>query len=297
VPVPIISRSAWGARFERGFGPAPLPASEVWLHHSVTVAPDLVYLDPNKDGVDDDEKVAVQTLESIGEQRFGRGISYTFIVMPSGRVYEGHGVDRVGAHTGGRNSIARAICWLGNYDVYRPTEIQRRATAALLQDGAARGWWNRRTFNGGHQQAPGAQTACPGRYGMAALAEVNRLAAGPIITNINPGGTVADSPLVQDAAWRILALARLHDVQQGGPSEDDPIEFVPHYKALVGRQLAVLKNTETVTWGPTSGETNDLAGAINKLLTVQGEQTALLEANAAKLDQIIAMLESQTPSE
>ncbi|GAB3458687.1 N-acetylmuramoyl-L-alanine amidase [Actinophytocola sediminis] len=166
----IISRARWGARYQRGFGPAPLPAQEVWLHHSVTGAPaaDLAL-----------EAAAMRTLEDIGQQRFGGGISYTFAVMPSGRVYEGHGVDRQGAHTANRNSIARAIVLIGNYDTQPVTGQQITAVAALLQHGHAVGWWRAARLNGGHQQAPGAQTACPGRHAMAVIGQMNQLAAGP----------------------------------------------------------------------------------------------------------------------
>jgi hypothetical protein len=169
--VNIIERVTWGARYERGFGPAALPANEVWLHHSVTAMP------PTNATVAL-ESSAMRTLESIGEQRFGRGISYTFAVMPSGRVYDGHGVDRVGAHTANRNTIARAIVLVGNYDTERVTNAQVRSVAALLQHGYAARWWTRRTLNGGHQQAPGASTACPGRYAMSALSIINTLALG-----------------------------------------------------------------------------------------------------------------------
>ncbi|GAB3429808.1 N-acetylmuramoyl-L-alanine amidase [Actinophytocola sediminis] len=168
----IISRGRWGARYQRGFGPAPLPAQEVWLHHSVTGAPaaDLVL-----------EAAAMRTLEDIGQQRFGGGISYTFAVMPSGRVYEGHGVDRQGAHTANRNSIARAIVLAGNYDAEPVTEAQVRAVAELLQHGHAAGWWRAARLTGGHQQAPGAETACPGRHAMAVIPNINRLAGGGLI--------------------------------------------------------------------------------------------------------------------
>lgn len=176
-PLTIISRARWGARYERGFGPAPLPAQEVWLHHSVTAAP--------PDDVER-EAAAMRVLEDIGEQRFGGGISYTFAVMPSGRVYEGHGVDREGAHTAGRNSIARAIVLIGNYDTQRVTEAQVYAIAALLQHGRRHGWWRNAGLNGGHQQAPGAQTACPGRNAMAVIGRVNQLAAGAPVGDI-PG--------------------------------------------------------------------------------------------------------------
>jgi hypothetical protein len=172
----IVSRARWGALHERGFGPAPLPAAEVWLHHSVTNAPGVQL---TGDDLFQAERAAMRILEDIGEQRFGRGISYTFAVMPSGRVYEGHGVDRQGAHTKGRNSIARAIVLVGNYDTARVTNAQRHAIAELLRHGQRAGWWRHACLNGGHQQAPGAQTACPGRFARSAISDINRLAAAP----------------------------------------------------------------------------------------------------------------------
>ena len=165
----IISRETWGARHDDGFGPAPLPVGEVYLHHSVTVAPDL--LPPF-----DDDDAAVRTLEQIGEARFGRGISYTFVVTPVGRVYEGHGIARVGAHTRGRNSISRAVCLVGNYELAVPSPAMVTAVVKLLQYGHAQGWWTRARLTGGHRDAPGASTACPGRHAMAAIPEINRRA-------------------------------------------------------------------------------------------------------------------------
>ncbi|SNR33186.1 peptidoglycan recognition protein family protein [Blastococcus mobilis] len=168
--ITIIGRAQWGARHEDGGGSAPLPAKEWWLHHSVTIAPDL--LPPF-----DDDDAAVRTLEAIGEQRFGRGISYTFAITPIGRVYVGHSMNRLGAHTGGRNSIARAICFVGNYDAARPTAAQVEAAAQLLVQEYRAGRSTRYTLNGGHQQASGASTACPGRYGMEAIPAINARAA------------------------------------------------------------------------------------------------------------------------
>jgi hypothetical protein len=166
----IVSREQWGARYAAGSGPAPLPAAEVWLHHSVTIAPDLV-------PPFDDEDEAMRQLERIGQAKFGQGVSYTFAVMPTGRVYEGHGVGTVGAHTKGRNSRARAIVLVGNYDTAAPTPDQIESTAQLLVHGRLEGWWASAQLLGGHQQAPGAATACPGRYGMAAVTPINLRAA------------------------------------------------------------------------------------------------------------------------
>lgn len=166
----IISREEWGAVYEDGYGTSTIPASEVWLHHSVTIAPDL-------EPPFDDEVRAMRTLERIGEQRFGRGISYTHAVMPTGRVYEGHSVERQGAHTAGRNNIARAVVWVGNYDANRPPLPMVHSTAELLVDGWHRGWWKAPRLNGGHRQAPGASTACPGRFGMELIDDVNAKAS------------------------------------------------------------------------------------------------------------------------
>jgi len=164
--VRIIPRAEWGARFARGFGPAPLPAREVWLHHSVTAA-------PNESPPFGDDDAAVRTLEDIGQQRFGGGISYTFAITPSGRVYEGHGIDRRGAHTGGRNSVSRAICLIGNYEVSRPSQAMLDSVVELLREGVLRGWWSTPQLTGGHRDAPGASTSCPGRFAHAAIPAIN----------------------------------------------------------------------------------------------------------------------------
>jgi hypothetical protein len=174
----IISRARWGARYSAGFGPSPLPAKELWLHHSVTIAPDLVWIDADGDGVEDDEERAMRTLEGIGQQRFGGGISYTFAVMPSGRIYEGHGVSRQGAHTGGRNDIARAIVLVGDYSTRGPTDAQKRAVAWLVDHGRRQGWWTVAGLSGGHRQAPNqVATACPGDAALREIPSINRLSA------------------------------------------------------------------------------------------------------------------------
>jgi hypothetical protein len=166
----IIGRAQWGARYPAGFGPAPLPARELWLHHTAMATP------PADQDVDQDVG-DVRQIERIGQQRFGGGISYTFVVCPSGRVFEGTGVDRQGAHTKGRNSISRAIVLHGNYDVAPPTSAMLAAVADLVAQGAASHWWPAQ-LTGGHRDAPGASTACPGRYAYAQIATINAAARG-----------------------------------------------------------------------------------------------------------------------
>jgi hypothetical protein len=123
------------------------------------------------------DTLAVRQLETIGEGRFHGGISYTFAVCPSGRVFEGHGIDRRGAHTGGDNTYSRAIVLIGNYDVARPSTSMLESVAELLVEGVLRGWWGSPTLTGGHRDAPNASTACPGRNAYATIPGIN-LAAG-----------------------------------------------------------------------------------------------------------------------
>lgn len=169
----VYDRRAWGAEHPDGFGSAPLPAREVWLHHSVTGAPTV-------NASFETDVAAVRLLEQIGQARFGGGISYTFAVAPSGRIFQGHSVGRRGAHTAGRNSIARAIVLIGDYSRDRPGPAMVDAVAGLLIHGHRLGWWTAPRLTGGHRQAPGARTACPGDGGVAAVADINLAAAsGP----------------------------------------------------------------------------------------------------------------------
>jgi peptidoglycan hydrolase-like protein with peptidoglycan-binding domain len=163
----IISREQWGAKHPGGFYDRRLPITEWWLHHSVTIAPDLV------PPFDDDDR-AIRLLETIGQQRFGGGISYTYPVTPAGRVYEGHGIRRVGAHTKGHNTVGAAFCLVGNYDRVDPTDAQRHAIAEVMVDHHRRGWATRHTLNGGHRDVY--PTSCPGARGYAAIADINRRA-------------------------------------------------------------------------------------------------------------------------
>lgn len=163
----IIQRPEWGARYEDGFGPRPVGDLEVYVHHSVTVAPDLI--PPFTD-----DYAAVRTLERIGEARFGKGISYQFPITPAGLIFEGVSIDRVGAAISRYNTPTANIVFVGNYDVNNPPRKMLEAADWLLRHGVDRGWWRRPQVEGGHRDAPNSQTACPGRYAYALLDDLNR---------------------------------------------------------------------------------------------------------------------------
>ena len=171
----IIPRSEWGARYLPIWGPAPQPASELWLHHSVTIAPDL--LPPYGD-----DYAAVRTLERIGQERFGGGISYTLVFTPAGLVFEGHPIELLGSHTRNHNGAGRGLCLIGDYSVTRPTDAMLDAVSWAIRYGYERRWWTVRRLTGGHRDSqPPGYTECPGDAAEALIPEINRrVVSGPV---------------------------------------------------------------------------------------------------------------------
>jgi hypothetical protein len=161
----IISREEWGARYPDGFYDREPRNLERWLHHSVTMAPDL--LPP----FDDDFK-AIRTLESIGQSRFKGGISYTFAVTPAGLIFEGHSIGRVGSHTQNHNRRGAGIVLVGNYQNTKPTSEALEGVTWLLDFGVGQDWWDSPTLSGGHRDTKA--TACPGNEAYAMIDDINR---------------------------------------------------------------------------------------------------------------------------
>lgn len=177
----IVTRREWGAQYRDGFGYAPIPAREVWLHHTAGPA-------RNGSGI-------IRELERVGQRRFGGGMSYPFLVTPDGTPYEGLSIDRQGAHTGGRNDISRAICVVGNYENRYLTDAQFQTIVDLLREGAKRGWWVEPQLTGGHRDLKA--TACPGDHAYNVIGQINKRAASKARSSKSrmgdemPAGTIA----------------------------------------------------------------------------------------------------------
>lgn len=144
----IVARTVWGASpSSLPTTEMRLPATQVYIHHSVTEPT----LDPYAD---------MRTLEKIGLQRFGQ-FSYSYCVHPKdGLVLEGCGLRR-GAHTAQRNSTSFGICWIGNYEERSPKTQQIDATRALIDQLTRAGHLVPGADIYGHRDVD--QTACPGR--------------------------------------------------------------------------------------------------------------------------------------
>lgn len=174
--VDYIGRKTWGAQYAAGSGDRPIPCAEAWLHHTVTLAPDLAFTDLNKDSVDDDERDAMRQIERIGQSRFGAGFSYNLAIMPSGRCYVGCGVRRIGTHTGGRNTKALGIVLVGDYSKSQVPAPMRASLVEVLRDAKRLGWLKAAKLNGGHRDLK--NTGCPGDHAYALIGAVNAEAQG-----------------------------------------------------------------------------------------------------------------------
>lgn len=174
----IISRETWGARHNDGFYNRKVGRLDKWLHHSVTTQ-------LASDASASAEYREMRNLDDIGQSRFKGGISYTFVIFPSGRIYEGHSIGRVGAHTAGRNSISAGICLAGNYETNEVTAEQIASLAWLLNEGIDEGWWTEPKLDGGHRDTK--STACPGKNAYSQIPAINKRAkSGNVVPVAKP---------------------------------------------------------------------------------------------------------------
>lgn len=250
----IIWRKQWGARYGDGYGDRPLPATEAWLHHSVTIAPGLQWVDVDGDNVDDDEEHAMRTIEDIGAQRFGSayGFPYTFAVMPRGDgAYAGHAVGQMGAHTYGHNDEGIGIVLVGNYEDNQPTDAQLDAVAWLLVECKRRGWLRDARLTGGHRDVKA--TACPGRFAYESIDEINRRAAA-----------IEEDDMTPEQAHQLATIqkqvADLHSTyRKGVPKKRFPGVAFRMLKVVHDRQANMAKRI-----GELQGEADGLREALRQ---------------------------------
>lgn len=98
-------------------------------------------------------------------------IGYNFIVGEDGRVYEGRGWGRTGAHAPGFNSQSVGIAFFGTFTNGIPNAAARTAAQTLIACGVRLGHVSATYGLIGHRQ--GSATACPGN---ALFAEIQRWA-------------------------------------------------------------------------------------------------------------------------
>lgn len=141
--VVVLSRSQWGSKlphvyaWRRIFRKAKQPADTIVQHITVTTP-------------SGDFKADARTVESIGQARFGSGVSYNWLVdMKTGHVAVGQPLDAKGTHTLNdkgiagysydQNLVARAIAVIGmpGTPLSDAAELAiARLIAAMMDEGA-----------------------------------------------------------------------------------------------------------------------------------------------------------------
>lgn len=178
----IVSRTEWGAN-PRSLPTATmrLPATEVYLHHSVSTVTDYPIAD-------------MRSIERIGLTRFGQ-FSYSFVVHPhDGEIFEGCGLRR-GAHTSQKNSTSFGICWAGNYEERAPKAQQIDATRWLINELTKQGHLVPGAPIRGHRDT-GFATACPGQKLYAMLDVIRHPWQGDTTVPDDPNVHQAQAPIV-----------------------------------------------------------------------------------------------------
>ena len=169
----IRPRGFWGAAQPQGSMYDMTGVKKgVYVHHTVTALPDN-YEELGRNRTIAVEKSHMRYLQQIA---FGRGfsdISYNFVVFPSGRVYEGRGWAKVGAHNDGENSTTYGIVAVGNYETDRPTVSLIEGIVNCIRAGQANGRIAKDVWVRGHRDSDA--TACPGTYLYRRLPAIRRL--------------------------------------------------------------------------------------------------------------------------
>lgn len=154
-----------GRKHWRANAPKDTPTRDDWtggvtlvVHHTAGLAPFTL-------------EGEVQEMRGIQRQHQATNgwndIGYNYVVMPSGRVYEGRGYGVVGAHTINHNTHTIGVSFAGNYETAKPTARSLAAYHLLVARLRLKG--ARITRTTGHRFMPNQATACPGKHLVKAL--------------------------------------------------------------------------------------------------------------------------------
>jgi len=152
-PPTIISRAQWGAN--PAVTPAatiPIPTSELWLHHS---------------GGEQFGAAGMRLLQSFTLHRQDVkyvDLEYTFVVdHQTCQIFESRGPGHDTAATFDHNAVSHAICVMGNFETDPVSDQLVETLANLVAWGYEQGWWPL-GITGGHRDASGNSTSCPGDH-------------------------------------------------------------------------------------------------------------------------------------
>lgn len=193
----FVTRSEWRARNPKSVRSIPIPTPDLWLHHTAG----------SERG--DAGMRAIQDYHM--DVKGWNDVAYSFVIDPDSlKVYVGRGPGIQGGHTEGHNTTSHAICVMGNFDVIQPSDDLLKVIAELINHGIEQGWW--RGLTGGHRDASGAMTACPGRYLYAELYRIR------LYQTTNGSDDVTDAQMNQLGRWmqeqRKLTDAKIDEIME-----------------------------------------------------------------------------------
>ncbi|CAF1067355.1 unnamed protein product [Adineta steineri] len=154
--VSFVDRAGWGARDPTSItNLTTKPFSFYVIHHT--------YQPPNcYDDTSCIERVKlIQDMHQINNT--WADVGYHFLVGENGKVYEGRGWDRQGAHAPGWNNDAYGICIIGDFQVASPNQKALDAVKLWIDCGVEQGHVKKDYYIITHRQSqrPG-YTVCPG---------------------------------------------------------------------------------------------------------------------------------------
>ncbi|KAG8194158.1 hypothetical protein JTE90_002365 [Oedothorax gibbosus] len=147
----IVTRDRWGARQPKSTQFMATPVPHLFIHHTAM----------NECNDFESCKRMMQSMQNFHmDERGWADIGYNFVIGGDGRVYEGRGWNRVGAHTKGYNKVGIAFTLMGNYTSKAPSELMISTTNKLITLAENQNYVKSDYQLHGHRDA--CTTECPG---------------------------------------------------------------------------------------------------------------------------------------
>jgi hypothetical protein len=143
----VISRRDWGAKPPKSKKVAKWrKGGPFWVHHTEGA-------EPSAQASLASESMVMRGLQSFHQNTRGwADIGYSYVIMPSGRIYEGRGYGVTGAHCPGHNNEP-SVAFAGSYVKHAPTPAGMDSLGWLKGHVKAGSYF-------GHRD--GFSTSCPG---------------------------------------------------------------------------------------------------------------------------------------
>nr|XP_023026146.1 peptidoglycan-recognition protein 2-like [Leptinotarsa decemlineata] len=120
----IISRERWGGRMPVAVDYAIMPVKFAIIHHTVT---------PECNSEESCSKIMRSIQNFHMDTLEFHNVGYNFLVGGDGKIYEGSGWHKVGAHTRGYNSRSLGLAFIGDFSNKKPPSIQIQAAKDFLK--------------------------------------------------------------------------------------------------------------------------------------------------------------------